>query len=110
MAAWIRPLATAAITAALLVPAAPLSAESAPITPQPRIYGGTPATGNPGVAALAINTGSSWSGSCSAAVWKPRILLTAAHCVTADGPTQNVAGLAVFPPGAVAIQYSNTGP
>lgn len=113
MAAWIGPLATAAITAitaALLVPAAPLSAESAPITPQPRIYGGTPATGNPGVAALAINTGSSWSSSCSAAVWKPRILLTAAHCATANGSTQNVAGLAVFPPGAVAIQYSNTGP
>lgn len=76
----------------------------------PKIYGGTPATGNPGVAALAINTGSSWNSSCSAAVWKPRILLTAAHCVTVTGGTSNVARIAVFPPGATAVQYTNTGP
>lgn len=77
---------------------------------QPRIYGGSPATGNPGVAALAINSGSAWNSRCSSAVWKPRILLTAAHCVTSPGGTTSVPGLAVFPPGATAIQYSNTGP
>jgi secreted trypsin-like serine protease len=77
---------------------------------QARIYGGSPATGNPGIAALAINTGSAWNSSCSAVVWKPRILLTAAHCVTAPGGTANVAGIGIFPPGGTAIQYSNTGP
>ena len=84
--------------------------ESTHNTAQPRIYGGSPATGNPGVAALAINSGSAWNSSCSAVVWKPRILLTAAHCVTAPGGTANVAGIGIFPPGGTAIQYSNTGP
>ncbi len=79
-------------------------------TAQTRIYGGSPATGNPGVAALAINSGSAWNSSCSAVVWKPRILLTAAHCVTAQGGAANVAGIGIFPPGGTAIQYSNTGP
>jgi len=77
---------------------------------QPRVYGGSPATGNPGVSALAINSGASWGSRCSTAVWKPRILLTAAHCVTLPGGATNAPGLAVFPPGATAIQYSNTGP
>ena len=76
----------------------------------PRIYGGTPATGNPGVAALAINSGSSWDRSCSAAVWKPRIILTSGHCVTVPGGTANFPGFALFPPGGVAVQYSNIGP
>lgn len=104
------------IASALTVSTALVLATAAgfhPVTasePLPRIYGGTPATGNPGVAALAINSGAAWDSSCSAAVWKPRILLTAAHCVTAQGGSANVAGLAVFPPGAVAIQFSNTGP
>lgn len=78
--------------------------------PTPRIYGGVAATGNPGVAALAINTGGAWDARCSAAVWKPRILLTAGHCVTLEGSSTNVPQIAVFPPGATAIQYSNTGP
>lgn len=78
--------------------------------PSPRIYGGSPATGNPGVAALAISSGSTWDASCSASVWKPRILLTAAHCVTSPGGAATVARLAVFPPGATAISFSNTGP
>ena len=76
----------------------------------PRIYGGTPATGNLGVAALAINTGGAWDARCSAAVWKPRVLLTAGHCVTLEGGAANVPQIAVSPPGATAIQYSNTGP
>lgn len=76
----------------------------------PRIYGGTSAAGSPGVAAVAIFDGSSWSKSCSAVVWKPRVLLTAAHCVTVEGSATRVPRLAIFPPGAAAVQYSNTGP
>ncbi|MGB4690578.1 MAG: hypothetical protein WBH16_10245, partial [Candidatus Nanopelagicales bacterium] len=78
--------------------------------PTPRIYGGTPATGNPGVAALAIFDGTSWGKSCSAVVWKPRVLLTSGHCVTQEGSATVVPRLAVFPPGAAAVQYTNTGP
>ena len=76
----------------------------------PRIYGGTPATGNPGVAALAIFDGNSWGKSCSAVVWKPRVLLTSGHCVTQERSATVVPRLAVFPPGAAAVQYTNTGP
>ena len=76
----------------------------------PRIYGGTSAAGNPGVAAIAIFDGGTWSKSCSAVVWKPRVLLTAGHCVTMEGSATRVPRLAIFPPGAAAVQYSNTGP
>ena len=84
------------------------NASADPLTP--RIYGGTLVPGNPGVAAVAIFDGSSWSKMCSAVVWKPRVLLTAGHCVTVGGGTAPVAKLAIFPPGAAAVQYSNTGP
>lgn len=76
----------------------------------PRIYGGTSAAGSPGVAAIAIFDGGSWSKSCSAVVWKPRVLLTAGHCVTMEGSAARVPRLAIFPPGAAAVQYSNIGP
>ena len=88
----------------------PASATQGPEALEPRIYGGTSATGNPGVAALAINTGGSWNSSCSAAVWRPRILLTAGHCVTLTGGSNLVPGIAIFPPGGAAVQFSNTGP
>ena len=85
-----------------------VSANADPMTP--RIYGGTSAAGNPGVAALAIFDGASWSKSCSAVVWKPRVLLTSGHCVTLEGSATRVPRLAIFPPGGAAVQFSNTGP
>lgn len=84
------------------------NANAQPLTP--RIYGGTSAAGSPGVAAVAIFDGSAWSKSCSAVVWKPRVLLTAGHCVTMEGSATRVPRLAIFPPGGAAVQYSNTGP
>lgn len=96
------------ITSVLLIPANGANASADPISP--RIYGGTSAAGSPGVAAVAIFDGASWSKSCSAVVWKPRVLLTAAHCVTNTGSATRVPRLAIFPPGAAAVQFSNTGP
>jgi len=92
----------------ILIPISGVSASANSISP--RIYGGTSAAGSPGVAAVAIFDGASWSKSCSAVVWKPRVLLTAAHCVTMEGSATRVPRLAIFPPGAAAVQYSNTGP
>jgi hypothetical protein len=96
------------ITSVVLIPITGVSANADSISP--RIYGGTSAAGSPGVAAVAIFDGTSWSKSCSAVVWKPRVLLTAAHCVTMTGSATRVPRLAIFPPGAAAVQYSNTGP
>jgi len=96
------------ITSMILIPISGVSASANSISP--RIYGGTSAAGSPGVAAVAIFDGASWSKSCSAVVWKPRVLLTAAHCVTMEGSATRVPRLAIFPPGAAAVQYSNTGP
>jgi hypothetical protein len=92
----------------ILIPVMGVSASADPVSP--RIYGGSSAAGSPGVAAIAIFDGASWSKSCSAVVWKPRVLLTAAHCVTMEGGATRVPRLAIFPPGAAAVQYSNTGP
>lgn len=96
------------MTSVILISITGVSAGAESISP--RIYGGTSAAGNPGVAAIAIFDGGSWSKSCSAVVWKPRVLLTAGHCVTMEGSATRVPRLAIFPPGAAAVQYSNTGP
>jgi hypothetical protein len=96
------------MTSLILVPITAMNANADSISP--RIYGGTSAAGSPGVAAIAIFDGGSWSKSCSAVVWKPRVLLTAGHCVTMEGSAARVPRLAIFPPGAAAVQYSNTGP
>jgi hypothetical protein len=96
------------ITSVVLIPVMGVSASADPVSP--RIYGGSSAAGSPGVAAIAIFDGASWSKSCSAVVWKPKVLLTAAHCVTMEGSATRVPKLAIFPPGAAAVQYSNTGP
>lgn len=73
----------------------------------PRIMGGSPANGNAGVVALALFDGRAWNGSCTAALWKPNLLITNAHCTTIDGSSQGVAGYAVFPPGVTAVRYAN---
>lgn len=72
MRAWI------AIVAACLIPLG-----AGPAAAEPRIFGGSVATGNPFVVGTAYVTGNLYR-ICSAALWKPRILLTAAHCVTEE--------------------------
>jgi secreted trypsin-like serine protease len=65
-----------AAACALLVGGTPASAE-------PRVFGGSVAVGNPIVVGTAYLTGNLYR-ICSASVWRPRILLTAAHCVTEE--------------------------
>ena len=77
---------------------------------QARVYGGVPVNGTPLAVALALNENGKWSGECTGALWKPRLIITAAHCVTATGSSSNIAGITVFPPGARAVIYSNVGP
>lgn len=59
--------------------------------PASAVVGGQDATGNPIVVALIIDTGESRVGACSGALWKPRIVVTAAHCVVRAGSTEVVA-------------------
>lgn len=80
------------------------------VSPTPRVYGGAVATGSPLAVALALKEGGQWSGECTGALWKPRLVITAAHCVTASGSGANIDGIAVFPPGVRAVIYSNLGP
>lgn len=72
-----------------------------------RIYGGAPVPGNPAAVALSIFDGRFWSGSCTAAMWKPRLLITNAHCVTIPGTNAISPGITVFPPGGNAVRFAN---
>lgn len=79
----------------------------------PTILRGTSALGDGHSAQLIVmgTDGQSFD-SCSAAVWKPRVLITAAHCVTDAGSTQAVALNRVFAmaPGAPGPVVSSNGP
>jgi hypothetical protein len=97
------PLAAAALLLSLFgVPQANAS-ESL----QSRIYGGVAVPGNPTAVALSIFDGRFWSGSCTAAMWKPRLLITNAHCVTVQGSNAIAPGITVFPPGGAAVRFAN---
>ena len=106
-----EPVITRAFAAVGLVLASLASAGVVHATPafQPAVIGGTPALGNPAVVALATYDGMGW-GLCSAAMVRPRVLITAAHCLTKPGSNESVMRVRVFPPGARAKVYSNTGP
>ena len=69
--------------------------------PAGAVVGGDDVTGNPLVVSLLIDTGERRLGACSGALWKPRIVVTAAHCVVTAGSTQVVAPsqVLVFRPG-----------
>lgn len=77
----------------------------------PTIMRGTPVPGDPHTAQLII-MGSANYESCSAAVWKPRILLTAAHCLTDAGGSAPVTASRIFvmPPGGSSPQVFPSGP
>jgi hypothetical protein len=91
-----------ALTLAPVASAQPLAA--------PRIYGGTPANGNPAIVSLAIFNGNSWPTGCTGGMLRSRLVLTASHCTTSQGSGTGVSGFALFNPGATALTYSNTGP
>lgn len=94
---------------AVIAPAA--VASTAPATAgELRIYGGTQSGGNPAAVAVAVQRGTSWTSLCSGVLWRPRLVITSAHCVTKAGSSAPVDGLAVFPPGQPAVLFSNTGP
>lgn len=73
------------------------------------MIGGESALGFPGVVALAVFDGTKWN-VCTAALIRPRVLMTAAHCLTKEGSSESVERVRVFRPGAKAVIYSNTGP
>lgn len=82
-------------------------AQGAPI---PRVMGGSPALGDRVAVAIIMREGDSWPKVCTAVLWKPRVLLTAAHCVTKSGTSTNVDGVKAFPPGIEIQAYSNIQP
>lgn len=79
----------------------------------PSIMRGTAALGDGHTAQIIVmGTDSRTYDSCSAAVWKPRVLITAAHCVTDQGSNQAVAANRIFVlnPGAAGPAVSVNGP
>lgn len=68
---------------AVLIAACALLVGGTPASAEPRVFGGSVAVGNPIVVGTAYLTGNLYR-ICSASVWRPRILLTAAHCVTEE--------------------------
>lgn len=62
--------------------------------------GGVPTPADGTVAPLLIRSGANWS-LCSAAVWRPRLLLTAGHCVVKAGSSAPVDEIRVLAPNSV---------
>lgn len=91
-----------------------LSALSMPaqasVRPEPRVMGGSPALGDQVTVGIIMRDGDRWPKVCTAALWKPRILLTAAHCLTKAGTPTVVDGVKAFPPGIAIQAYSNAQP
>jgi V8-like Glu-specific endopeptidase len=77
----------------------------------PRLMQGTPAPGEPYTAQLIV-LGTTNYEMCSAAIWKPRILLTAAHCLTDTGSGTPAASSRIFvmPPGVNSPLVYASGP
>ena len=104
-----RILVPAVAAAVLSMTSAVLSPVSAAPAREPGVIGGEPALGFPGVVAMAVFDGKKWN-VCTAALIRPRVLMTAAHCLTKEGSSESVERVRVFRPGAKAVIYSNTGP
>lgn len=106
-AAWTVSAAVAgALLVGVLVGAPPTAAGPMAL---PSISGGASALGSPAVVALATYDGSRWR-VCSAALLRPRVLLTAAHCLVRSGTAEPVTRVRVFPPGARARVFATSGP
>jgi secreted trypsin-like serine protease len=100
--AFAAAFAVAALSLAPVAVAQPLAA--------PRVYGGTPANGNPAIVSIATFDGTSWPTGCTGGMLRGRLVLTASHCTTDHESGAGVRGFALFNPGATAQTYSNTGP
>ena len=74
---------------------------------QPAGMGGVPAPVDGTVAPLLIRNGAEWS-LCSAAMWRPRLLLTAGHCVVKPGSTEPVDEIRVLAPNSVLTFDAST--
>lgn len=78
--------------------------------PTPRVMGGTPAVGDRVTVGIIMRDGDRWPKVCTAVLWKPRVLLTAAHCLTKSGTSTVVDGVKAFPPGIAIQAFSNIQP
>ncbi len=58
-------------------------------TPANAVVGGTDATGSGFVVAIRVDLGGNLQTACTGGLWKPKIVVTAAHCVVEEG-TSNV--------------------
>jgi len=88
-----------------------LCAIAAPATAAPTLMRGTPVPGE-AFATQLIVLGTSTYELCSAAVWKPRVLLTAAHCLTDTGSSVAATSNRIFvmPPGVGSVAVYASGP
>ena len=87
----------------------PPSSESSPSVRAPRLMAAGDAIGTPFATALISVRGNSY-GICTAGIWKPTVLMTAAHCVIDDatGGPIDPATFVVMPPGS-PFQIANGG-
>lgn len=78
---------------------------------EPRLMQGTPAPGEQYTAQIIVLGTTSYE-MCSAAIWKPRVLLTAAHCLTDTGSSTPAAASRIFvmPPGTNSPLVYASGP
>lgn len=58
-------------------------------SPAQAVVGGTDATGSGFVVAIRVDLGGNLQTACSGGLWKPKIVITAAHCVVEEG-TSNI--------------------
>ena len=75
---------------------------SDPSERQPRIYGGVPSA-DPHIVNLGLKVGGEVVGVCTAGIWKPRLLMTAAHC------TEGISEFLIGAPGAPSLALDQTG-
>ena len=95
----------------LLLAVVGLLSLTGPSVAAPRLMQGTPVPGEPYTAQLIV-LGTTNYEMCSAAIWKPRILLTAAHCLTDTGSGTPAASSRIFvmPPGVNSPLVYASGP
>ncbi len=79
-----------------------MAAEGENSARQPKIYGGLPSS-DPHIVHLGLKAGGEVVGVCTAGIWKPRLLMTAAHC------TQGISEFAIGAPGAPSLSVDQAG-